>query len=498
MSEISLIFPHQLFDPHPALKKSRPVILIEDTLFFGDKDASPGRFHRQKIVLHRASMQAFATRLASRGYNVEVCSYQRDKQVQVILRQLIQKGFQEFHFTEPGDFLLNKRIERFCENNDVVCQKYESPMFLTPPDWAEDHFGKRKKPFMAAFYKLQRQRMNILIDSNGEPTGGRWSYDDENRKPMPKRGGLDVPPEPSPQITDEVARAIADVESGPEFADYPGNAAKFAYATTHEAAEDWLEHFLNWRFDRFGPYEDAVSCKERVLFHSVLTPMLNIGLLTPNQIIERAMDFAAENDTPIQSVEGFVRQIIGWREFIFLMYRRHGVEMRNGNFFGHSRSIPASFWTGKTGIDPIDQTIHRILDHSYCHHIERLMLLGNFMLLCGFNPIEVNDWFHELFIDGYDWVMVPNVFGMSQFADGGIFTTKPYISGSNYVRKMSDYPKGEWCEVWDGLFWNFIDQHREFFLSQHRMSMMARQLDKMDAEKRRTHLEKANSFLCSL
>ncbi|MDF1810802.1 MAG: cryptochrome/photolyase family protein [Verrucomicrobiales bacterium] len=495
MSAITLIFPHQLFDPHPALSKDRPVLFIEDTLFFGDPSASPGRFHKQKIVLHRASMKAYAAKLKKASHEVRYRDYNRKTKIGDILKELQSEGIDQFHTADCTDFLLEKRIRAFCDGQNATLEVHSSPMFLTPTDWADQHFENRKKPFMAAFYEAQRKRMKILVDGDGKPEGGQWSFDEDNRKPMPKKG-LDVPEDPSAPTGKFVKEALEYVESN--FADYPGNSEKFAWAVTHEAAEEWFENFLSSRFDRFGPYEDAVSCRERVLFHSLLTPMLNIGLLTPQKIVDRALDYAAVNDIPLNSLEGFIRQVIGWREFMYAMYRRHGVEMRTANFFGHDRDIPESFWTASTGIEPIDLTIQRVLDHSYCHHIERLMVLGNFMLLAGFHPGQVNDWFMELFIDAYDWVMVPNVFGMSQFADGGIFTTKPYISGSNYIKKMSDYSKGDWCDTWDGLFWSFLMDHEDFFRKQHRLGMLVRQIDKMAPDKKEAHLKAADSFLSQI
>ncbi|MDF1738836.1 MAG: cryptochrome/photolyase family protein [Verrucomicrobiales bacterium] len=497
--ELTLIFPHQLFNPHPAIALDREIRLIEDTLFFGDPHASPGRFHRQKILLHRASIRAFSGKLRSDGYETEIIPYSRERTVTHILETLVEEGFEEFHVCECHDFLLEKRLRRFIDAHDGIrLTVHPSPMFLTPRDWAEAHFESRKKPFMAKFYEAQRQRMNLLLDADGNPVGGRWSFDEENRKPMPKRGGLDIPPDPAATLTAEVKAIIEEVGDDPEFSDFPGNEKTFAYPVTHEAAEKWLEDFLTRRFDRFGPYEDAIAAHERILFHSVLTPMLNTGLLTPDRVLEKALAFAEANDTPLNSLEGFVRQLIGWREFMQLMYTRHGVTMRTRNFFGHTRDIPRSFWTGETGIPPIDTTIRRIHDHAYAHHIERLMLLGNFMLLCRFDPVQVNDWFMELFIDAYDWVMVPNVFGMSQFADGGLFTTKPYLSGSHYVRKMSDFKKGDWCEIWDGLFWRFIAGNEEFFRGQYRLSMMVRNLDKMDDDKKSRLFKKAETFLSDL
>jgi deoxyribodipyrimidine photolyase-related protein len=226
--------------------------------------------------------------------------------------------------------------------------------------------------------------------------------------------------------------------------------------------------------------------------------MLNAGLLTPQFVIDETIDFALNNDIPLNSLEGFIRQIIGWREFIRAVYELKGNEERTRNYWNFTRKIPASFWEGTTGIEPIDITIKKVLETGYCHHIERLMVLGNFMLLCEFDPDEVYKWFMEMFIDAYDWVMVPNVYGMSQFADGGLMATKPYISGSNYLMKMSNYKKGAWQNVWDGLFWRFMHVHRDFFLQNPRLGMLVKSFDKMTASKQETHLKNADSFLESL
>lgn len=267
------------------------------------------------------------------------------------------------------------------------------------------------------------------------------------------------------------------------------------YPTNFEDSEKWLQQFLEKRFAEFGVYEDAIVEKEVILNHSVLTPMLNVGLLTPQQILDIALNFADKKDIPINSTEGFVRQIIGWREFIRGVYVCKGVQQRNTNFWKFTRKIPASFYTATTGILPIDSTIKKILKTGYCHHIERLMILGNFMVLCEFDPNEVYRWFMELFIDAYDWVMVPNVYGMSQFADGGLMSTKPYISGSNYLKKMSNYPKGDWQQIWDALFWRFMNVHRDFFSKNPRLGMLIRNYDKMPAEKQNLLMQTAETYL---
>jgi deoxyribodipyrimidine photolyase-related protein len=226
--------------------------------------------------------------------------------------------------------------------------------------------------------------------------------------------------------------------------------------------------------------------------------MLNIGLITPKEVISACLYYANQYKVSINSTEGFVRQIIGWREFIRGVYEIKGNEERTTNFWGFKNKIPASFYNGTTGIPPIDKTIQKILKTGYCHHIERLMVIGNFMMLCEFDPDEVYKWFMELFIDAYDWVMVPNVYGMSQFADGGLMATKPYISGSNYLMKMSNYKKGEWQNLWDGLFWRFMHTHRDFFLSNPRLGMLVRMYDKMPVEKQQNHLKNANHYLKKL
>ena len=234
------------------------------------------------------------------------------------------------------------------------------------------------------------------------------------------------------------------------------------------------------------------------MFHSVLTPALNIGLIQPGALIDKALKAAEEYKVPINSTEGFIRQIIGWREFIHILYQREGSRQRTCNYWSFKRKIPPAFYTGDTGITPVDTVIRKVLSTGYCHHIERLMVLGNFMLLCEFHPDAVYQWFMEMFIDSYDWVMVPNVYGMSQFADGGLMTTKPYISSSNYILKMSDFAKGDWQEVWDGLFWRFMHKHRTFFLQNPRLGMLINTFDKMPDAKKEQHLKSAHQFLQQL
>lgn len=495
-SKITLIFPHQLFAEHPSLQLERPVYLVEDPLFYGTDTHQPlPRLHFFKPILHRAALLAYQDQLTAQGYAVTLLSLpDEEATTETQLTKLPLDRITQIHLSEVSDYLIERRLRRFAADHGIELIFSPSPNFLSPSDFLEQQFPEGKKPFMARFYKNQRARMNILMEE-GEPIGGQFSFDEDNRKKLPK--GHPVPDEPSVESNQFVKEATQWAET--RFGKPEPTLSPFPYPTTHQEAEGWLTEFLEKRFHEFGPYEDALSSQHRVMFHSVLTPMLNLGLLSPQTIVTRAIEFGTEHDIPLNSLEGFIRQVIGWREFMKAMYDRHGVTMRKQNFWGFTRKMPAAFYEGTTGIPPVDDAIRRARETGYCHHIERLMVLGNFMLLCRIDPDEVYRWFMELFIDAYDWVMVPNVYGMSQFADGGLFTTKPYLSGSNYVCKMSDYPKSkDWAPIWDGLYWTFIDDHLEVFSKNHRLSMMARTCERMADEKKALHRKNAEDFLARI
>lgn len=488
MQEITLIFPHQLFESNEALSKKRVVWLIEYGLFF-----TQYRYHAQKLVLHRASMMYYADYLRQKGYDVKYVACNDDlAQLKKMFAHAKATGITAIHYVEVVDDWLQKRLLRYARENEVAVKTYPTTGFLCTENYLREHFAGSKRFYLTDFYIAQRKRFNVLIEK-GKPRGGKWSFDTDNRKKMP--AGTAVPPLPSVSQNNWVSSAKEYVaEYLPKAYGY---SSSFIYPVTHHDAAVWLENFLEQRFAHYGIYQDAIVKNETFLFHAVLTPMLNIGLLTPGQIIQRSIEVAEKKQVPINSLEGFVRQVLGWREYIRAVYALSHVQQRTTNYWNHTRSIPASFYTATTGIEPIDNCIQRIQQTAYAHHIERLMVLGNFMCLCGFSPDEVYRWFMELFIDAYDWVMVPNVYGMSQFADGGLMSTKPYISSSNYILKMSNYKKGEWCDVWDALYWNFIHQHRSFFASNPRMSIMTAQLDKMGA-RLNTHLHKAEKYLATL
>lgn len=400
---LALVFPHQLFLDHPALAEGRAILLIEDPLLFGTDTQHPRDFHAKKLILHRASMKRWAEGKEKLTY-LEVPD--EPTRTDLLIADHLPDGIETLVCVDPVDHLIGRRLNRLAKKHDLELKLLPSPMFLTPDDWMEETMDGMKKPFMKTFYEAQRKRMKILLEEDESPVGGKWSFDEENRKKLPKKQAVPEPYSPTPH--DEVAAAQKWVAK--RFPEAPGMRENFNYPTSRREALNAMKLFFEERFELFGAYEDAISTRVRVIFHSVLTPALNIGLLTPDEVVEAALE-ASENNSgiPLNSLEGFIRQIIGWREFMRIIYLRHGTMERKENFWGFERKMPQAFYDGTTGIDPVDQTIHALLEDGYTHHIERLMVLGNFMLLCRIRPDDIYNWFMELFIDAYDWVMVPNV-----------------------------------------------------------------------------------------
>ncbi len=474
------------------MEEAVPVYLVEEFLFFRQYP-----FHKQKIAFHRASMKTYEAYLKSRGMEVHyIASTMDSADVRKLVPQLKQLGVDHINYVDPTDNWLHRRIQKSCKANGITTTVFDSPLFLNTKVELSAFFRKDKKKYhQTSFYTEQRKLRNILLETDGKPKGGKWTFDTENRKKYPAK--KIPPPIQFPDTDGFYAEALEYVKA--HFSDHPGSLADHPlYPTSFAAAQAWFQQFLDYRFTDFGTYEDAIVVEHSFLNHSVLTPMLNVGLITPQTIVQESLAYAEKHQIPINSTEGFVRQIIGWREFIRGMYESRGSDGRTRNFWGFTRKIPPEFYNGSTGIHPVDQTIKKVLKTGYCHHIERLMVLGNFMLLCEFDPDEVYRWFMELFVDAYDWVMVPNVYGMSQFADGGLMATKPYISGSNYLMKMGNYKKGEWQAIWDGLFWRFMNKQRNFFLSNPRLGLLVRSFDKMSPGKRELHLKNGEAYLAKL
>jgi deoxyribodipyrimidine photolyase-related protein len=384
---------------------------------------------------------------------------------------------------EPFDYVLEQKIKHI--------HFIKNPNFLL-----DDEIISNKKPIsFLNFYKKQRIRLNILIKDN-KPIQGVWSFDKQNRKKIPKN--ISLPPNPkiiNNSYIEEAKKYILQ-----KFSNNYGSLDYFIYPITHKDCKLWLKNFLNHLLNDFGPYEDAIIENQYFLWHSVLSPMMNIGLLTDQYIIGEVLKY--ENKVRIESLEGFIRQIIGWRNYILTYYICFGNQIRNSNYLQMKNKINSSLykklWTGTVGIDPIDNVINGIIKYSYAHHIQRLMVLGNFLLLLQLHPNDVYKMFMEWTIDSYDWVMLPNVYSMSQYADGGFMMTRPYFSSSSYILKMSNFKKGKWCDIWNNLYYNFLINYKEILNKNYSTATMIHHLDKKTSDQKQEIIKKSSQFIQSL
>lgn len=480
----TLIFPDQLFRNNPSISKSRKIFMFEN---FDIENIKP---HKQKILLHLLSMKNYINNIKKLGYSVELVNYQALSKKNFYELFIIENKIKSIHLCKVDNKILEKKLTDLASKLKFNIFWYDSPKFLLNENELNDYFVKNKNLRMSSFYIYQRKKFNVLLENN-KPIGGKWSFDKLNRKPIPKN--FVIPKIKKINFNDQIHPFVEIIKK--TYRNNLGEVNSFNYPTSFAQAEDLFDDFLDKRFHLFGDYEDAISSNNKFLFHSILTPYLNLGLITPHEVVEKTLYFLKHNKIPINSSEGFLRQIIGWREFIRMVYFFHGEKEKKSNFWSFNKSIPKSFYDGTTGIIPLDHCIKNALKNGYSHHIERLMVIGNFMVLCRFSPYSVYKWFMEMYIDAYEWVMVPNVFGMSQFSDGGIFSTKPYISGSNYILKMSDFKRDKWSIIWDSLYWNFINDKRDFFNKNPRMKMMVTLYDKKDNITKEKYTSESNKFL---
>ena len=492
MKKAFLIYPHQLFEDITRIKFSDIVFLIEEPLYF-----SEFRFHKQKIVLHRASMQRYKHYLEQNQIKVEYIEFHQLATTESIANILQEYQIESVEIYDVVDDWLGSRLSKALSLTSIQLTTHNSPMFLTPESEFREFFDSRsgaRKYWMNDFYIWQRKRLNILIEKENKPVGDKWSFDTENRKKLPK--DIIIPKTFENQDNKYIIEAREYVDK--YFPDNFGNTDQFWCPIDFQEAKAYLREFLNTRLDLFGPYEDAITIQSDSVFHSTISPLLNNGLLTPDYVLQETIDFISKNQVSLASAEGFIRQIIGWREYIRALYILEGKKIRTSNYFDSNRSMPQAMWTAQTGIEPIDYHIQVLEKYAYTHHIPRLMLFGNYLNLCQIQPDGVYSWFMEMYIDAYDWVMVPNVYSMTLYADGGLLTTKPYIASSNYILKMSDFKKGEWSPVLDALFWNFVGQNFDKLQKEGRLGFIGVQYSKMENYKKQSYTEIAKKYLESL
>ena len=485
--QLFLILGNQLFSMDNLKKyKNSTFFMCEDLGLCSNK-----KHHKLKLILFLSSMRSYAEILRKEQYKLKYYDLSNKFEVpyeKKLEKYIVKNRFKELISFEIEDKFFEKKIKKLIKKINIKWKIIDSPMFLTSRGEFKEFLDRSKKPLMANFYKISRKKNNILmIDS--KPKGDKWSYDQENRKKIPN--GIKIPQLISYNETIHTKKIKKIVQK--KFSYHPGSVENFWFPTTHKDAEKWLIFFIKEKLNFFGDYEDAVDINDNVLFHSALSPLINLGLITPQQIIHKIKKY--ENKVKINSYEGFVRQIIGWREFIRGIYQNYNKELEKNNFFNHKRNFTKSWYSGQTGLIPLDHSIKNAQKYGWTHHIERLMILANIMNLCEIKPKEVYSWFMEMFVDSSDWVMSPNVYGMGIFSDGGIFSTKPYICGSSYIMKMMNFPKGEWNHIMDGLYWRFINKNRKFFLKNPRLSMMVKIFDKLDNKRKNIILFEAEKFI---
>jgi deoxyribodipyrimidine photolyase-related protein len=476
--------------------QSTPVIFIESL-----HHAQELPYHLQKLVMVWSAMRHFADELRQDGWEV---TYKQDVDFKTpLLAWIEQHQITELRVMTPTDRPFVKLIEHL----DLPC-----PITLTPSNrfiWNDQAFidwaNSRKRLVMEDFYREGRRRFNVLMEGD-QPLAGRWNFDKENRKPP--KGKLTLP-EALWFKPDRITQEVIDwIKESPAFQDsqHYWQIEPFLWGVTRQQALQVLEFFVQTRLSEFGPYQDAMVTGEQTMWHAMLSPYLNLGLLHPLEVLEAAEQAYYQNQSEweLNSVEGFVRQILGWREYMHGIYLHMGEDYPSLNYFNHTQPLPGFYFTGDTQMNCLHQVITQVKETGYAHHIQRLMVLSNFGLIAGVSPQELQDWFHTAFIDGYDWVMQTNVIGMGQFADGGLMASKPYASSANYINNMSDYCKnctynrrdrtGENACPFNFFYWDFLDRHQDKLKKNHRMGQMMFNLARFSDEERQLIRQKANEW----
>lgn len=441
------------------------------------------KYHKHKIMFFLASMRSYADNLRKQGKNVYYTNITEQKTYKEALQEVVKKqGVTKITVYKPKDKFFTTP-EEVAKNKGIPYQEIHNSNFLTSQQQFKDFLNKNSYQH-DAFYRWQRKRLNILLTKKGKPAHGKWSFDKENRKKLQNTEKIPSPP------TIKHTEHIKDLKKVVEklFPDHPGETENFWLPTTKKQAKQWYGSFLEEKFDDFGPYQDAINKDTTFAYHSVISPMLNNGLLSPQYVTEKALERYKEENIHYPSVEGFIRQVIGWREFMKGSYDNKELQQ---NKLNNQNKLNTKWYTGETGIIPVDDAIKQVQRYGYQHHIQRLMIMSNIFLLCEIHPDDVYKWFMELFVDSADWVMQPNVYDMGQYATKEGFATKPYISSSNYILKMSDYKKASWCGEVDALYWTFLHRKREHLQNNPRMRLMYSLLDKKGEETIEEYLDTA-------
>lgn len=464
------------------------------------------RHHIQKVIGFFGAMRAFAQHLRDNGLTVVYYGI-NDKKNPQVLEQLITKTIKEhqinrFEYQLPDEYRLDQQLEKICNKVGIETKRVDTEHFYTTRDELAHFFKGKKQLIMESFYRMMRKKHDVMMVNN-QPDGGKWNFDHSNRK---KWNGIPTIPKEL-DFKHDVSDLLAEIEnSGIQTMGYV-NPKNFPWPLNKKECLALLDYFCNHLLIHFGDYQDAQHTREKFLFHSRLSFAMNTKMIGPNEVIDRVVNYYYDHTEKIDisQVEGFVRQIIGWREYMRGIYWKEMPEYAQMNKLENYRKLPEFFWTGKTKMNCLKYCIGQSLGDAYAHHIQRLMVIGNFALLAELHPNEVDAWYLGIYIDAIEWVEMPNTRGMSQWADGGIVATKPYVSSANYINKMGDYCKG--CHYkhsqkvgkdacpFNSLYWNFLDEKKNHFENNNRMSMMLNLLDKINPEELKALKERANYVL---
>jgi deoxyribodipyrimidine photolyase-related protein len=471
LKNITLILGDQLFRNHPAFELETDYVMIESKDF-----STEHKYHKGRVNHCFVAMREYSDFLNSNGKKVHYFGLEQEKSLGDLFDFILESGYEEFKVCEVDDKGFKKFITELCDFKGLPLHILPSPKFLTSnKDWQDYSTKHSKRLNMNDFYIMQRRRLGLFLDEQVNSSFGKWSLDEDNRKKLPNFETVDNRLKVYHSHHEvEVTRVIKTY-----FKDNPCEITPLYFPVNYTQARELLEEFGTKYFAKFGDYEDAMSARDPFLFHSTISPLLNNGLLTPGEVIEWVLE---QKNVPNNSIEGFIRQVIGWREWVNCLYWNvYDEDITKYNVFNNTKKLPAYFWD-KSKLEeikfniPLYNALGNVLDYGYCHHIERLMVIANWMTLNEYDPLECYNWFMAMFIDSYNWVMVANVMGMGLYADGGIFATKPYVAGGNYLKKMSDYASGkggaDWEKLWTDKFWDFVLKHEKVFLGNPRMNML--------------------------
>ena len=504
--QLILILGDQLSSAISSLKGADPK---QDRIVMAEvrEEATYVKHHKKKIAFLFSAMRHFSQALSENGWRVEYARYD-DSENSGSISGEIERAVHTYSpekivVTEPGEWRLSQDMTGWTKTFQRPIEIREDDRFICSPDQFQAWATGRKQLRMEYFYREMRKSTGLLMDGD-QPEGGKWNYDADNRKPA--KADLFIPQPfqvPPNRITADVIELVAS-----EFSDHFGDLTPFWFCVTSTDAENALDHFIEYALPSFGDYQDAMLEGEKFLYHSVLSLYLNSGLLDPLEACRRVEKAYRDGHAPLNAAEGFIRQIIGWREYVRGIYWLKMPGYRDENALGATRSLPKFYWTGETDMACLRAAITQTKEEAYAHHIQRLMVTGNFAMLAGVNPHEVHEWYLAVYADAYEWVELPNTLGMSQFGDGGVLASKPYASSGAYINRMSNHCKhclfdvkkktGEGACPFNALYWDFLIRNEPLLKSNARMRQMYATWNRMDAEKRADYLASAKEFLETL